>query len=72
MVFVSRLEQARGKEAKTVFLPMQPGDVPCTYADMDDIAQDLDFWPSTPIKDGLEQFVRWYRDYHFVSASAAA
>ena len=72
MVFVLLLEQAMGKKAKKVFLPMQPGDVPCTYADMDDIAQDLDFRPSTPIKDGLEQFVRWYRDYHFASGSAAA
>jgi UDP-glucuronate 4-epimerase len=61
---VRLLEAAIGKKAIAEMLPMQPGDVPATYADIDDLARDAGFRPSTPIKDGIERFVAWYRGYH--------
>jgi UDP-glucuronate 4-epimerase len=61
---VRLLEEAIGKKAKRELLPMQPGDVPATYADVDDLMRDVGFRPSTPIKDGIERFVGWYRSYH--------
>jgi UDP-glucuronate 4-epimerase len=71
LTFVSLIEQAMGKKAYKVFLPMQPGDVPCTYAEMDDLARDFSFRPSTPIEEGLRRFVQWYREYHVVTEKAA-
>ena len=61
---VSLLEQAIGKKAKRELVPMQPGDVPATYADVDDLMRDIGFKPSTPIADGVARFVEWYRAYH--------
>ena len=58
------LEEAIGKKAKRELLPMQPGDVPATYADIDDLMRDVDFRPSTSIADGIARFVEWYRAYH--------
>ena len=55
------LEGCLGRKAAKQFLPMQPGDVVATYADIDDLARDVDFAPRTSIEDGVEQFVRWYR-----------
>jgi UDP-glucuronate 4-epimerase len=43
---------------------MQPGDVPATYADVDDLAREVDFRPKTPISEGISRFVEWYRSYH--------
>jgi UDP-glucuronate 4-epimerase len=48
------------------FLPMQPGDVLATYADVDDLIRDVGFAPNTPLADGIERFVAWYRDYYRV------
>jgi len=62
--FIEVVEQALGKEAQKNFLPMQPGDVPITYADVDDLMRDVGFKPSTAIEEGLDRFVRWYRDYY--------
>ena len=45
-------------------MPLQPGDVPATYADVDDLQRDVGFAPATPLADGIERFVRWYRDYY--------
>ncbi len=45
-------------------LPMQPGDVPVTYADVEDLMRDLGFKPKTTIKVGIERFVNWYREYY--------
>ena len=45
-------------------LPMQPGDVPATFADIDDLARDIGFAPRTPIEEGVKRFVAWYRDYY--------
>jgi UDP-glucuronate 4-epimerase len=61
---VRLLEEAIGKKAKRELLPMQPGDVPATYADIDDLMRDVDFRPATSIADGIARFVAWYRAYH--------
>jgi UDP-glucuronate 4-epimerase len=61
---VRLLEEAIGEKAKRELLPMQPGDVPATYADIDDLMRDVDFRPVTPIADGISQFIDWYRSYH--------
>jgi UDP-glucuronate 4-epimerase len=60
---VAILEQELGRKAEKQFLPMQPGDVPATYAEIDDLARDADFRPATPIEDGIRKFVAWYRTY---------
>jgi len=64
--FVEVLEEAIGKVARKELLPMQPGDVPATYADVDSLVQDVNFKPSTPIEIGIRNFVDWYRDYYGV------
>jgi UDP-glucuronate 4-epimerase len=62
MHVIRTLERALGVEAKMEMLPMQPGDVPATYADVEDLARDVDFRPETPIEEGIARFVRWYRE----------
>ena len=64
MTFIKVIEQALGKTAKINLLPIQPGDVPCTYADVDDLMQDVGFKPSTPVEDGIGHFVNWYQHYY--------
>jgi UDP-glucuronate 4-epimerase len=64
MQFISLIEQAVGREAKKNFLPMQPGDLPATYADVDDLVADVGFAPATPIDVGIKRFVDWYRSYY--------
>ena len=64
MKFIGVLEDCLGKKAEKNFLPMQPGDVPETYADVDDLAEDAGFKPSTPIEEGIKKFVDWYREYY--------
>ena len=61
---VRLLEQAIGKEAKRELLPMQPGDVPATFANVDALMREVGFKPSTPVADGIARFVDWYRAYH--------
>ena len=63
---VRLLEEALGKKAKRELLPMQPGDVPATYADVDDLMRNVDFKPATPIAEGIRRFIEWYRAYHRV------
>jgi UDP-glucuronate 4-epimerase len=63
---VRLLEEALGKKAKRELLPMQAGDVPATYADVDDLIGDVDFKPATPIAEGIRRFIEWYRAYHRV------
>ncbi|WP_456656608.1 NAD-dependent epimerase [Bradyrhizobium sp. JR3.5] len=63
---VSLLEKELGRTAIKELLPMQPGDVPATYADIEDLTQDIGFRPSTPIEDGVARFIKWYREYHKV------
>ncbi len=62
--FIKAIEKALGKEAKKEFLPLQPGDVPKTYADIDDLVQDVGFSPSTPIEAGIARFIHWYKEYY--------
>ncbi len=66
MRLIAVLEESLGHKAELNFLPMQPGDVPETYADIEALTRDVGFRPSTPIETGVEQFVRWYRAYHGV------
>ncbi len=61
---VRLLEEAIGMKAKRELLPMQPGDVPVTYADVDDLMREVDFKPATPIAMGIRNFIGWYRQYH--------
>jgi UDP-glucuronate 4-epimerase len=60
---VAELEKCLGKKARRELLPMQPGDVPETYADVDDLIRDVGFRPSTPVETGIRNFVDWYRAY---------
>jgi len=66
MHFIEVLERALGREAKKNFLPLQPGDVPATFADVDDLIADVGFAPATPLEEGITRFVAWYRDYYGV------
>jgi UDP-glucuronate 4-epimerase len=61
---VTLLEQELGRKARIELVPMQPGDVPETCADIDDLMREVGFRPVTSIKDGVRKFVAWYRDYH--------
>lgn len=62
--FITAIEEACGKKAKENLLPMQPGDVPATYADIDELINDIDFIPKTSIEDGIAKFVEWYKAYY--------
>jgi len=62
MDFIEAIEEALGRRAIKNFLPMQPGDVPATWADVSDLVDDLDYRPDTDIKYGVKQFVEWYRE----------
>ncbi|MEJ5364101.1 MAG: NAD-dependent epimerase [Desulfosoma sp.] len=64
MEFIQALEECLGMEARKEFLPIQPGDVPATAADIDDLARDFGFRPATPIREGIRRFVAWYRTYY--------
>ena len=66
MEFIGTLEQALGREAKKNFLPMQPGDVVATCADVSELQRDVGFEPSTPLREGLARWVDWYRQFHAV------
>lgn len=64
MDYVAALEKCLGREAKKEYLPMQPGDVYQTYADVTDLMRDYDFKPETSIEEGLAKFVEWYKNYY--------
>ena len=64
MYFIETLEKAIGKVAEKEYLPMQPGDVYQTYADVSDLQRDFDFKPATSIEDGLNRFAKWYFEYY--------
>ena len=64
MEFIETIENVLGKKAKKEFLPMQPGDVPSTFADVNDLESDIGFKPNTPIRQGIEKFIKWYIDYY--------
>ena len=64
--FIEIIEECIGRKAEKRMLPIQPGDVPATYADVDDLMADVGFAPRTPIEQGIANFVAWYREYYNV------
>ncbi len=64
--FIEAIENATGHKATKNYLPMQPGDVTSTFADVADLQSAVGFTPSTPIEIGIQQFVNWYREYHHI------
>ena len=64
--YIEVLEQELGRKAEKNLLPMQPGDVPDTSADVDDLARDVGYRPATPVEVGVARFVAWYREYYGV------
>ena len=66
--YIEVLEECLGRKAKKNFLPLQPGDVPDTFADVDDLARDFDYRPDTSIEVGISRFVDWYRTFYGVAS----
>ncbi|WP_456432422.1 NAD-dependent epimerase [Nitratifractor sp.] len=66
MDFITAIEKAIGKEAQKNLLPIQPGDVPATWADVSDLIEDLGYKPATPVEEGVRRFVEWYREFYNV------
>ncbi|AQQ09175.1 dTDP-glucose 4,6-dehydratase [Sedimentisphaera cyanobacteriorum] len=66
MDFIEAIEKAAGKQAQKNMMPIQPGDVPATWADVTDLTEDLGYRPNTPIQDGVRRFVQWYREFYNV------
>jgi UDP-glucuronate 4-epimerase len=64
--FIGAIETALGREAEKNLLPMQPGDVPATFADTTDLERDLGYRPDTPIQTGVDRFIAWYRGFYGV------
>lgn len=64
--FIAEIEKAMGRKAEKVMAPMQPGDVPATYADIEASSRDLGFAPTTPIGVGIPKFIAWFKDYYRV------
>lgn len=67
MHMIETLENCLGRKSRKNMLPMQPGDVPETYANVDDLIRDVGFKPNTPIEEGIFRFVQWYRSYHKIA-----
>ena len=63
MTYIAALERALGRKARTELLPLQPGDVPDTYADVDDLVKEFGYKPTTSVEEGIKRFVDWYRRY---------
>ena len=68
--YIEVLEETLGIEAERNLLPLQPGDVPDTFADVDDLIRDAGYKPDTPVEDGIRAFVSWYKDYYNVDSVA--
>jgi len=64
--FIEIIEECLGKKARKNLLPMQPGDVPATYANIDDLMRDVGFKPDTTLEEGIPRFIAWYKDYYKV------
>jgi UDP-glucuronate 4-epimerase len=65
--YIECIERSLGRKAQKNLLPLQPGDVPDTFADIDDLVRDVGYRPATPVEVGVERFVRWYVDYYKAS-----
>ncbi|MEZ0246218.1 MAG: NAD-dependent epimerase [Methylophilaceae bacterium] len=68
MDYIAALEKALGRKADMELLPLQPGDVPDTYADVDDLVEQCSYKPAMPVEQGIRNFVAWYRDYFKVGS----
>jgi len=66
MDFIKAAENELGIEAVKEYLPLQPGDVPATYADVHDLERDMDYKPATTVQHGIKMFIQWYRQYYKV------
>jgi UDP-glucuronate 4-epimerase len=66
--FIETLERALGRSAIKNFVPMQPGDVPATYADIEELRDAIGFAPSTPLEEGIRRYVAWFREYYEMPA----
>jgi UDP-glucuronate 4-epimerase len=64
--YIEVLEECLGKKAEKNFMDMQPGDVPATYANVDDLVADFDYKPATTLEYGIGKFVDWYKEYYNV------
>ena len=64
MHYIKVLEDCLGKKAEMNMLPLQPGDVPDTFADVQDLVADVGYKPDTSVETGIENFVRWYQDFY--------
>jgi UDP-glucuronate 4-epimerase len=64
MDFIEAIEKSLGRKAKKNLLPMQPGDVPVTWADVEDLVKDFGYTPGTLIQEGVDRFVKWYMEYY--------
>ncbi len=64
MTFIHLIEEALGRKADKQFLPMQPGDVQITYANVDDLVRDFDYRPDTQLKEGIGRFITWFKEYY--------
>ena len=64
--YIQTIEKAVGKKAEMNLLPLQPGDVPDTYADVEALMKDVGYSPSTPISVGIDRFIKWYREFYAV------
>lgn len=67
LTFIETIETALGKKAQKNLMPMQPGDVPATFANIDDLVADVGFTPSTPLAQGIQNFIEWYKTYYKIS-----
>ena len=66
LTYIECIEQALGKKAELNLLPLQPGDVPDTFANVADLVRDVGYQPATPVAEGVQRFIDWYRDYYSV------
>ncbi|GIX22189.1 MAG: hypothetical protein KatS3mg121_0972 [Gammaproteobacteria bacterium] len=66
MDYIHAIERALGKRAEIEYLPLQPGDVPHTHADVTELAEAVGYRPATPVEEGVARFVLWYREYYRV------
>ena len=71
MRYIEVLEECLGRKAQLEMLPMQPGDVQATFADVTELGNATGFWPCTPVEEGIAKFVAWYRDYYGVDHDRA-
>ncbi len=64
--YIEVIEECVGRKAEKNLLPLQPGDVPDTYADITELTRDTGYAPATPVEEGVANFVAWYRDFYRV------